>query len=512
MDTRNNANNIYDCIVIGAGAAGLFYAAAESISAESISAADPPARNLTARNLILEKTARPGQKLLMSGSGMCNITHGGSIKDFIDKYGAHGRLIRKNLYSHNNLELMAMMESLGVPLMMREDGKVFPASMKAKDVLDTLLSVIANWQLMCDAEVVSIKILPQDNVQETVSDPFQKCAPEPIQESTPRPIQESIPRPIQESAQNGLAVIALTGGRTFLAKKLVIATGGSSYPSTGSDGSFFDVLRRDLDLEIVTPRPALAPVYVQDYEYGELSGISFEDVEVSCEQSKKIVTRGPMLLTHRGFSGPAILHISQYVQPGMLIRINYLPHMNTEQVKEKIRADRAGNNTSAANYIAAQFGLPKAFAVNLCSVLDQSNDGIEPGIARSNKSASGKTSSQKTDPAKTNPGHSKKLSQLNNKDVSILAARLTAHEYSVSGTGGWNDAMVTAGGVALDQIDLKTMRLVRTRRNNGSDQGTETTCDPLKCDIRIIGEALDINGDTGGYNLQFAYSSAMAAL
>ena len=307
MDTRKNTNNIYDCIVIGAGAAGLFYAAAESISAESISAESISAADPPARNLILEKTARPGQKLLMSGSGMCNITHGGSVKDFIDKYGAHGRLIRKNLYSHNNLELMAMMESLGVPLTMREDGKVFPASMKAKDVLDALLSVIANWQLMCGAEVASVKILPQGSDLESIP----KSTTDPIQECVPEPIQESITRSIQESAQNGLAKVALTGGRTFLAKKLVIATGGSSYPSTGSDGSFFDVLRRDLDLEIVTPRPALAPVYVQDYEYGELSGISFEDVEVSCEQSKKIVTRGPMLLTHRGFSGPATTHLQQ---------------------------------------------------------------------------------------------------------------------------------------------------------------------------------------------------------
>ena len=469
MDTHTNKNNLYDCIVIGAGAAGLFYAAAGSISTESISAESIPATTTPARNLLLEKTARPGQKLLMSGNGMCNITHGGSIKDFIDKYGAHGRLIRKTLYKHNNLELMSMLESLGVPLTERDDGKVFPASMKAKDVLNALLSMIANWQLMCGAEVVSIKTLPQGNDR------------------------ESVPESIQEPAQNGLVEIALSDGRTFLTKKLVIATGGSSYPSTGSDGSFFDVLRRDLDLAIVTPRPALAPVYVQDYEYGELSGISFDDVEVSCKQplyseigqdpdaknkkkSEKIVTRGPMLLTHRGFSGPAILHISQYVRPGMLIRINYLPHMNTEQIIEKIKADRSGNNTSAANYIAAQFGLPKAFAAKLCSVLVPAGDGA--GTARA---------------------ESKKLSQLSNKDVCILAAQLTAHEYSVSGTGGWNDAMVTAGGVALDQIDLKTMRLMRASQFDGAD-------------IRIIGEALDINGDTGGYNLQFAYSSAMAAL
>ena len=146
----NDNCEIYDVIVIGAGAAGLFYAAGSSLSGRA------------GRRLILEKTAHPGQKLLMSGNGMCNITHGGSIKAFVDKYADNGRLIRGCLYKHNNLELIALMERLGVHLTEREDGKIFPGSMKAKDVLDALLCAAENsgWQIRCNTEVTAIRPAP----------------------------------------------------------------------------------------------------------------------------------------------------------------------------------------------------------------------------------------------------------------------------------------------------------------------------------------------------------------
>ena len=122
--THKELMMIYDCIIIGAGASGLFCSASM----------DRPVRGL-----ILEKTKHPGTKLLMSGSGQCNITHAGSIKDFIDCYGRHGGRIRKCLYRYSNTSLTGFMESGGVPVVTREDGKVFPASMDARDVLDMLL-------------------------------------------------------------------------------------------------------------------------------------------------------------------------------------------------------------------------------------------------------------------------------------------------------------------------------------------------------------------------------------
>ena len=417
-----NSDSIYDVIVIGAGASGLFYGACESL------AGTPDTCHL--RKLILEKTEKAGQKLLMSGNGMCNITHGGSIKDFVDRYGEHGRAVRSCLYRHNNLELMKTMEKLDVPVIEREDGKVFPTSMKAKDVLDALLAGVrkGGWEIRYGAEVVGLRSVPE-------STSSGKC----------------------------LSVLVLSDGTTLRSRKLVIACGGSSYPSTGSDGTFLEVMKRDLGLNVVEPRPALTPVYVQDFNFGGIAGVSFTDVSLKCGTH---TTRGPMLITHKGFSGPAVLHISQYVKTGDTLMINFIPQISSDDVLAKIKEDAPGNKTGVGNYIAASFGLPRSF-VDL--VVEHPE---------------------------------RKLCQINSGELARIASMLTSCSFSVSGTGGWNDAMVTAGGVALDQIDMKTMR-IKTR-----DTG-EVNALP---DIRIIGETLDVNGDTGGYNLQFAYSSAMAAV
>lgn len=386
----------YNRIIIGAGAAGLFYAARDTSSGPK---------------LILEKTSRPGQKLLMSGSGMCNITHGGSIKDFPAHYGPAGSKIRSCLYRHSNLELMKFLKDGGIPLEEREDGKVFPASRKAGDILDFLLAKAASngYEIRCSCPASDISSLTE----------------------------------------------MLAANDDCITGRLIIATGGASYPATGSDGTFLDIIKEELGIEITQLKPALAPVYVQEYPYADISGVSFDDVLITCGGHK---SRGPMLLTHKGLSGPGILHISQYAKAGEKLHISFLPHSNTELVLQKLKADQPSNSRGAANYISREFGLPKAFAATIFS----------------------------------NPAA--KLSSLSLRELEAAAKMLTDMVFDISGTGGWNEAMVTAGGVSLKEISTKNMSL--------------TSC-PY---IQVIGEALDVNGDTGGYNLQFAYSSAMAAL
>ena len=400
---KNCSDTEYNCIIVGAGAAGLFYAAADETEG---------------RKLIIEKTSCPGQKLLMSGNGMCNITHDGSIKNFIVHYGGKGAKIRTCLYKHNNLELTQFMEHAGVPLKERPDGKIFPASMKAADVLDALLAKADrnDFAFLYDCAVTGIDA---------------------------------------GSKGNHIVCISLSDGRKLQTQKLVIATGGASYPATGSDGSFMDVLKRDLNIAVTALKPALAPVFVEHYPYSELSGISFDDVTVSCGGHTE---RGPILLTHKGFSGPAMLHISQYVKPGEQLTINYLPDRSIAEVYRTIRDDQPANSKGIANYLAGKFGLPKAFAEKLFSV------------------------------------PSRKLSSIGHKELENIVHLMMDRKHTVSGTGGFKEAMVTAGGVSLDEMNLKNMSLIK-----------------YPC-IYVIGEALDINGDTGGYNLQFAYSSARAAI
>lgn len=365
-----------DCIevaVIGGGASGLMLAANLDIG--------------DAVGIVLEGSAVLGSKLLMSGGGHCNITHGGSIKDFINAYGNEGQALRRCLYSHSNTELMKWFEGIGIELT-DEDGRVFPASMRARDILDALIGEAASnlWQIETGTKVVSL--IKDDDW-----------------------------------------VITLENGFEFRSRNVVIASGGITYPETGSDGSVHGLLG-ELGIEISELRPALAPVYVRDYPYTELAGVSLSDVTVTAFGSDAATTckgkaarmTGDILFTHDGFSGPAILNISKYAEAGEKIRISYnreleeLPKRMQRILKDRARGESGDVKTKV-----------------LASLLDHDDFTVDRVDER---------------------------------------------------------GMVTAGGVKLDEIDMKTMQV---KQFDG---------------LYVIGEALDADGITGGYNLQMCWSTA----
>lgn len=331
----------YDAIIIGAGAAGLFCAANAKIE----------------NGLILDKATAPGRKLLMSGAGQCNLTHGGSIKDFIDHYGEHGRKVRSPLYKASNLKMMEFFEVHDLPLMEREDGKVFPKSMRASDVLDLLMHLASQngWKLKSGAAAESIKL----------------------------------------QADGGFIV----NGR-FESDKLIIACGGCSIPTTGSDGSIFPLLEK-LGLEIIPPTPALVPLTVQEYPYGELSGISFKNALVQVDGHR---LTDDVLLTHSNFSGPGILNLSRYARPGSTLLINYLGQEQKLEVP-------ASEKRQVQHWLADSFWLPKRF--------------VEAVLKRA-----------EVDPAT-------KANQLTKKQKQAISGILMHDTFSVSGTTGFKNAMVT---------------------------------------------------------------------
>ncbi len=383
----------YECIIIGGGASGLMLASQLS----------------TGAGLIIEKTARAGTKLLMSGGGRCNITHGGSIKDFIGCYGDAGRKLRKCLYRHSNLELASWLEANGIALAdekgspvsardISESGRIFPASMKSSDVLSLLLDKAAQngWETLLSAEVYGIRHSEEDAVWTVRASRAESRIEE------------------------------------YLTDNLIIATGGITFPETGSDGSMFNMLE-DLGIEIVTPRSALAPVYVEDYPYEELSGISIPDVNVTVfnpsgansDMKKTASMTGDLLFTHRGFSGPVILNISGHAGKGSILKISYGKSMED---------------------------LPK----RLQRILEDRSRGPSGDIR-----------------------------------TTVLSALLGSDEFTVSSVDACG--MVTAGGISLDEIDMQSMQL---KRFPG---------------LYAIGEAIDADGITGGYNLQMCWSTACAA-
>lgn len=382
-------NNEYEIVIIGGGASGLMLASQLDLGG--------------APGLILAGSSALGTKLLMSGGGRCNITHGGPVKDFVYAYGDEGQTLRRCLYKHSNLELAKWFSGLGVDLAdengepvdasygsggMDSAGRIFPASGKSRDILNTLIGEAAAnlWQIETDAKVSGLR-------------------------------------------KDGSWVITLINGYELKAENVVIATGGITYPETGSDGSMFEMLD-DLGLDINEPRPALAPVYVEDYPYAELSGISIPDVTVIAFNSDAACTckgkaakmKGDLLFTHEGLSGPVILNISKYAEPGELIRLCYNKELHE---------------------------LPR----RMQRILRDRSRGLL-GDVRTN----------------------------------VLASLLDHDVFTVTGVD--ERGMVTAGGVSLDEIDMRTMA---AKRFDG---------------LYVIGEALDADGITGGYNLQLCWSTA----
>lgn len=387
---------VYDCIIVGAGAAGLFFGATGSKKING---------------LILEKTKRYGTKLLMSGNGQCNITHDGSIKDFIPCYGKNGGRIRSCLYQYHNQHLRDFLETNGVKTFVREDGKVFPVSLDAKEIRDMLLEKCKSngFVMKNQCEVTGLNF------------------------------------------ENDLWQVK-TDTDTYSAKSVVLATGGCSYPTTGSDGSIFHVLQRDLNLDIVQPKPALSPLKVLDYPFTELSGISFTNAEASIYHNDKRVAYnvGGLLFTHHDFSGPAVMNISKYGENGDTVMLNYLYPRTYEEALATLKKAMSGSKENTANLLAKSFNLPKRFTRIMTNRFGNSPKELSKG--------------------------------------------LTSDRFIISSIGNFRQAMATAGGISLSEVNMKTMEL---KRYPG---------------LFAIGEMLDIDGITGGYNLQFAYASARTAL
>jgi len=393
--------------IIGGGPAGLFCALRAAGAGRTV--------------IVFEKKPAAGRKLLITGSGQCNITHDGEIADFLSRYGDHGTFLRPALMNFTNRDLVRFFADRGLHMETEPGGKVFPATRKAADVLAVLLAE-------CAARGVEVRC----------GDPVLAV----------------------ERDDGGFLVTTKTG--TARAGTLVIATGGASYPATGSTGDGY-AFARALGQPVTEVAPALAPVYVEDYPFADLAGISFSNLALAVYRGGKRVGRrtGDLLFTHTGLSGPGVLDLSRAVRPGDVLRVTFLSGATPEEVRKRLADAVAAGGARQVKTVLSGLPLPERFVRRLLDLA---------GV-----------------PADETCAH------LGKKARNALAASLAEFPFQVERLGGFNEAMATRGGVALEGINPKTM--------------ASKIVENLYC----IGEVLDIDGDTGGYNLQAAFSTAALA-
>jgi hypothetical protein len=251
----------------------------------------------------------------------------------------------------------------------------------------------------------------------------------------------------------------------YHSRLLVIATGGCSYPGTGSTGDGYS-FARDLGHSIAEIGPALTPLIVKDYPFAELAGISFSDMGISLYRQGKIgKMHGDILFTHQGLSGPAVLDLSRRVRPGDILKLSFVPVEERRSLDEWL-LDRAGSD-GALTLKTALADLPHSVP-------------LPPRLIKRILEFSG------IDADST-------LAHLTRERRTQLINNLTGLPLVVSDLAGFNMAMVTRGGVNLQEVNPKTME---SKRVSG---------------LYLVGEVLDIDGDSGGYNLQAAFSTGMLA-
>jgi predicted Rossmann fold flavoprotein len=402
----------YDLIIVGAGPSGLFCAINCMQEGKKI--------------LVLEKRSSPGHKLLISGSGRCNITHDGDMLAFLDHFGDHGkaRFLRPALLSFSNRDLISFFGERGLGMVREKGDKIFPETMQAADVLNILIE-------QCRAKGVGIR-----------------C--------------DQVVRSIARTADGFLVLGESSGFRCHL---LVIATGGCSYPATGSsgDGHRFAAL---LGHRIVEIGPALTPLLIKDHPFSDLAGLSFPNMTVSLYRQGKVQEhRGDVLFTHQGLSGPGILDLSRNIRAGDVLKLSFVPEDKRVALEEWL-IDRARQD-GGQSLLSTLANLPHSVP-------------LSPRLMKRILKISGMAEGLH-------------LAQMTREKRKCLIDNLTGLPMFVSSLCGFNTAMVTRGGVDTKEVNPKTMqsRLVKG--------------------LYLVGEVLDVDGDTGGYNLQAAFSTAMLA-
>ncbi len=403
---------MYDVIVIGAGAAGMIAAGTAAKEDKKV--------------LVVEKNEQVGKKLLITGKGRCNLTNDCLVEDIIANFPGNGNFLYSAIYSFDNQQVINFFESLGVKTKVERGKRVFPKSDDATDIVSALKDfMLSNGaKLKLEEKVIDIEV------------------------------------------KNNQITKVITESDTYQCEKVILATGGQSYPGTGSSGDGYQFAKK-LGHKIIEPTPALVPLESNEAWVPDLQGLNLRNVTAKLYLNDSLVGEefGELLFAHYGLTGPIILTLSRKVAQNendnqITIVIDLKPALTKNKLDDRIQRD-------FKKYSRKQFknSLGDLLPAKLIPVIVDLVD----------------------IPAR------KAVNQITVEERSDLVELLKGLKVDISGTRGFREAIVTAGGIDVEQINPSTME------------------SKIISGLFFAGEVIDVDGYTGGFNLQAAFSTGKKA-
>lgn len=382
----------YDTIIIGGGPAGMMATISSAYYGQ--------------KSLLIEKNKRLGKKLSGTGGGRCNVTNNGSLDDLLAGIPGNGRFLYSVFSQFDNHDIINFFEENGVALKVEDHGRVFPATDKSQTIIGALETKIheLGGTVLTNTEVVSVK---------KINDLFH----------------------------------IKSADKAFTCGKLIVTTGGKSYPSTGSTGFGYDIARHFY--LSVTPLESAESPLLTDFPHKALQGISLDDVTLS--YGKHIITHD-LLFTHFGLSGPAALRLSSFVSGGEIAELDFLPQTSSDDLHSYLTENREKSIKNALKNLVPE-RLADFLAVD----------------------------------------YPEKIKQLSPTQETQLVDKLKKMPIKITGKMSLAKSFVTKGGIDLKEINPKTLE---SKKVSG---------------LHFAGEVLDINAHTGGFNITAALCTGWVA-
>lgn len=400
-------------IVVGGGAAGMMAAVFAARNGQNVQ--------------LLEKNEKLGKKLFITGKGRCNITNAADIEDLFTAVTSNPKFLYSGFYSFTNQQVIDFFEELGVKTKIERGERVFPVSDHSSDVIAAFLRELKS---------LGVSVSLHTEVRELLCEQDTVCG------------------------------VLLTNGKKMKADAVIVATGGISYPSTGSTGDGYR-FAKETGHRVTELLPSLVPMEVRQWYAKELQGLSLRNIEIRITDGKKKLYEefGEMLFTHYGVTGPVILSASSVVgktlrKKELTLHIDLKPALSEEQLDKRIlREFDANHNKQYKNSIDS------LFPAKLKPVMIELSE-IEP---------------------------EKKVNEITKEERQRLVHLIKDFTMTLTGLRSYNEAIITKGGVFVKEIDPGTME---SKKMKG---------------LYFAGEVLDLDAVTGGYNLQIAWSTGYLA-